>query len=98
MLLCDVASLIRLSMRFVPPTPAGELPDSEIPWRWRLDYNIGPRSTNTEEDTGDTGKRRRVPASPCHRAPASSRPPFCSVRHDLGPVVSLHAFVIIIFD
>jgi hypothetical protein len=50
MLLCDVASLIRLSIRFCAANSRlGTAEGVKFPGEWRLDYNIAPRSTKTEE-------------------------------------------------
>ena len=55
MLLCDVASLIRLSIRFVFPTLPQEHRVVSKPLRQlRLDYNIAPRAASTE-GWGDAG-------------------------------------------
>ena len=60
MLLCDVASPMRLSIRFRGrPSCLGNPNRVKLLRQWRLDYNIAPRVTSTEAETGETGTRGR---------------------------------------
>ncbi len=61
MLLCDVASLIRLSIRFVVTNSASGTPSRVKPLRQlRLDYNIAPRAASTGEEMGWPGNAGRL--------------------------------------
>lgn len=56
MLLCDVASLIRLSIRFRAANAAAGTPSCATPAAGGLDYNIASTSASTWGEAGTRGR------------------------------------------